>query len=503
MTSLLRKYQQPALIAVTVLILVTFIWFWNGNQGGRGALSGANKVASIYNQSVSDADVKADVRKFQIAEALGLQELVQAMAGTAQNQQEALENFVWNSYVFQHEADVLQVFPTDAEVQTEMATVPGFQTDGQFDPAKLTDFVQNKLPALGFSDSIIDELVRDQVRVRKVQELIGSTVAVTPSEMKSRYIEENEKMDLSVVRLDTSDVEKSIAVSDQDAKKAYDQHPENYRSDEQRKVAVASFELTEAQKALKGKDRTDALQKVGNDAWNFAQTVVDKSADFAAEAKKGGVKVSASAFFPQNAPDANLGDIPTLGTTTFKLSKDLPSSDVLEGQNGYYVVHLEDIQPSAQLTFDQSKAKIIADIQKDRAAQLMQTKATDARNQIVAGLKAGKSFADAAKAAGFSAETIPPFALRDVSKMDVPDAQTIVQSAISLGDHQLGEFVQTESGGLMVYLNGRQAPDQLTASLAEAAMKSQYVKQKEIGAFIEWLRLRKEAARLQIVQRAS
>jgi hypothetical protein len=501
MVNLIRKYQQPVLIGITILVIVTFIWFWNGSQAGRAGLAGANKVATIYGQSITDTDVKRLEGKFEISRALGLTELLQSLAGTAQNQQEAVNNFITNSYVFDHEADALQVFPTDQEVQDELTKVPGFQTDGRFDANKLTDFVQNKLPSLGFADSVIDELVRDQVRVRKVVALIGATVEMTPSELKNQFEIENETMAISVVRLSTSDVEKGIAVSDADAKKVYDQHKESYRSEEQRKVSVASFELTDAQKELKGKERTDALQKVGNDAWTFALAVVDKGSDFAAQAKKAGVPLGESAFFTASQPDPALTKITELAANTFKLSPEYPSSDVLEGKNGYYVLHLVASVPSAQLSFDQAKGKVVAQIQKERAAQLMQTTAVDARNRIVAAVKAGKSFADAAKAAGMTAESLQPFTLTEASKMDVPDFQSIIQSAIALGSGEFSEFVPTESGGLLVYMESRKAPDKSTAALGEVLVESQYARQKQVGAFLEWMRLRKDAARLQIVQR--
>jgi peptidyl-prolyl cis-trans isomerase D len=501
MPNLFHKYQQPILIAITLVVIATFILFWNGSMASRGVLGGTEKVASIYGASVSQTDIQRDVRKFQLAAGLGLDELVQSLAGTAENQQQALENFVWNSYVFDHEADALQVFPTDSEVQAELSRVPGFQTDGQFDPAKLTDIVQSRLPSLGFTDAVIDELVREQVRVRKVTELIGSTVMLSNAQLKNRFMEENEKMDISVVRLNTSDLEKSINVTDDQARKVFDSHREMYRSDEQRKVDIGSFELSDAQKELKGKDRTDALQKLGNDAWTFAQAVVDKNANFAAEAKKYGAQLSTSAFFTAAQPDPALEKIPALGVNAFRLSTDYPSSDVLEGPNGYYVLHLAGSVPSRQLTFEEAKPQVIARIRKEQAAQLMQTRANDVRNRIEAGLKAGKSFADAAAAAGVRAESIPPFSLAQASKLDVPDLQQIIQNSVSLGDGQFSEFIQTQAGGLFVYMKERQPVNEAEAEIGEETIRKQFARQKEIETFVEWLRLRKESARLQIVQR--
>jgi hypothetical protein len=501
MPNLFHKYQQPILIAITLVVIATFILFWNGSMASRGVLGGGDKVASIYGQSVNQTDIQRDVHKFQLAAGLGLNELVQSLAGNAENEQQAVENYVWNSYVFDHEADALEVFPTDAEVEEELSRVPGFQSNGQFDPAKLTDFVQSRLPSLGFTDTVIDELVREQVRVRKVTELIGSTVTLSPAEVRNRFTEENEKMELSVIRLNTSDLENGITVTEAEAKQAYDARKDAYRSDEQRKVSIAGFELSAAQKALKGKDRTDALQKLGNDAWAFAQAVVDKTANFADQAKKYGAQLNTSAFFTAAQPDPALANIPALATNAFRLSSDYPSSDVLEGPNGYYVLHLEGSIPSRPLAFEEAQPQVIAQIRKDRAGQMMQTRANDVRNRIQAELKAGKSFSDAAVAAGVAAESIPPFSLVEASKLDVPDVQPIIQSAVGLGDGQFSEFIPTQAGGLFVYMNGHQPVDKTAASLGEETVKKQFARQKVIEAFIEWLRLRKETARLQIVQR--
>jgi len=498
MVNLIRKYQQPALIVVTVLLIITFVWYWNGNQG-RGGFSGVTTVAKIYGQPIADTDVRRDVSKFQIAAALGMSDLVQGLAGSAETQQQALENFVWNSYVLDHEADALQVYPTDPEVQDELSRIPGFQTNGRFDGAKLTDFVQNKLPSLGFSDTVIDELVRAQVRVKKLTALIGATVEITPSEVKNRFQTENERMDVWVARLNTSDLEKTLAISDNDAKKAYNGNPDSYKSDEQRKVTVAGFELTDAQKALKGKDRTEALQMLGNDAWTFAQAVVDKGSDFLGQAKKTGAQLKTSGFFTSTQPDPALAGIPTLAVNAFRLDANYPSSDVLEGPNGYYVLHLNGTVPSRQLSFEEAKPRIVAQLQKDRAAQLMQTKATETRDRILASLKTGKTFSDAAIAAGLSAEEIPPFTLLEASKIDLPDAQSVIQTAISLGGGQLSDFIPTDSGGLLIYMNNRQPPDSGTAALGEAMMRDQYNRQQQIAAFAEWLRLRKDDARLQFL----
>ena len=206
MINLVRKYQQPALIIVTVVTLGGFLVLWNNQQVGRGLFTGgADKFGSVYGETITKADLDRVEKKYRLAAELQMGELMQPLAGNAQNASEAYQNFVLNSFVFEHEADALQIFPTQEEVQQEEAKIQGFQTDGQFDPEKLRLAQAQLLPPLGFSEDVIDELAREQVRVKKVIALLGSAIQLTPSELANRYTEENEKMDLSVIRLNASE----------------------------------------------------------------------------------------------------------------------------------------------------------------------------------------------------------------------------------------------------------------------------------------------------------
>jgi peptidyl-prolyl cis-trans isomerase D len=500
MSSLLRRYQQPILIAITLGVIATFILYWNGPMGGRmgNGSGGGEKFGSIYGRTIYDTDVERDLHKRQVAYGLGLSALVESLSGNSESQEAQLD-FVVNMHVLDHEADALQIAPSDQEIQDEEAKVPAFQTDGKFDPRKLSDLVGSSLlPSLGFTDAVIDELVGEQVKLKKLAALVGATVDLSPAELANRFAEANEKMSVAVIQLNTSDVENAITVSDADAQKAYDARKEQFRSEEQRKVAIGAFELTPEQKHLTGKARTDALQELGSRAWSFAQAVVDKNANFAAQAKTFRATLSDSGPFSNSNPSPALANIPAGATNAYKLSPEYPSSDVLEGENGYYVLHLEGVVPSAQLTFDQAKPQVIAEIKKERAAQIMQTRATAARAQILAEIKGGKSLEEAAKDAAVTVEEVPTFSLMEANKLDVPDVQSIIDNAVALNQGQFSEFVPTATGGIFVYMKSREPMDATTAALGQDEMRTQFLRQKQEGAFLEWLRLARQAAQLEI-----
>lgn len=498
MVHLFRKYQQPLMILITVLIIITFVWFWNGSQSGRLERSGTDTIAIIYGHHVSDTEAQREGRKFYVALELGMIDLVQDLAGFDRNQ--AVDNFVWNSMVLRREADRLQIVPTDEEVKAALVALRPLQTDGQFDPNKLNELVQRALTPRGFSDTVIDDLLRDELRLKKMKELVASGVEVTPAEFQSAYDQEHQKMEISVLRFNNVDFAKGLQISDDDAKKAFEPRHDQFKSDEQRKVKFVSFELTEAEKKLTGRDRNNALAKLASRANDFTQAMLEKDAQLDAVAAKFAVPVTATGEFTQATPDPRLANVPALAAAAFKLTKDDPNSDVIQGENGFSILHLEDIVPSRPLTFDEAKPKIVEQLKTERANESLKLKASEVRTRLQADLKAGKSWTDAALGAGQHVENIPPFSLAEPAPAETADQQQITEKAVALGENQLSEFVPTEAGGLLVYLQKRLPVDPAQFAKEAAMLEPAFAQQKRSTAFREWLRVQRDAAKLQITQ---
>src|SRR6188768_3369189 len=132
MVSLLRRYRQPLMIAVTIMIIITFSYFGSRSDFSDG--SGSGKVATIYGRPVTYAQTQKIARKFGLARELGMQDLAISLAGFQQDQ----ESFIWNTLVLRHEAEELGVEPTDDEVLKTVQGMPAFQTNGHYDSARYT-----------------------------------------------------------------------------------------------------------------------------------------------------------------------------------------------------------------------------------------------------------------------------------------------------------------------------------------------------------------------------
>jgi len=495
MITLIRKHQPFLMVMVTILVIISFVLFYNINRmSGRGGGEGA-VLATVYGSNLTQDEVDRFRRKFYLAGELGLYDFLQSLGGSGEK---AIENFILNSLVLDHETDALQIQPTREEIIAEETDLPVFQTDGAFDRDKLAAFIQDKLAPKGFSETEIDEMIGKDLQLRKLKALIGSTIALQPSEIRFAYEVDNRKMDVSVIRFRLADFAAGVQLSGDDLKKAFEARQQNFKSDEKRKVAFVVFSLSDADKKLEGKEKNEAMGKLANQASDFTEAMTDKGAQFAQIAAKAGVEVHESQPFTEAGPDRQLAGNPAAVHAAFQMTQGDPNSDAIEGPDSFYVLHLEEIVPSQPLTFEQAREQLAGQLKNERAREIMNLKATDVRNKILAGLKAGKSFADSANGLDQKVETIPPFALSDLNA-EKPELAAFAEKAIELSPGQLGDFTPSPDGGMILYMDKFESADPAVFAKEERSLSERFLKGKQEIAFHDWLRIRRLAARVRVL----
>ena len=121
MVKLFRRFQQPLMILITILVIVSFSWFYNRSDFmDRGA---ADRVGSIYGRNFTQAQFLREGRKYELSQAL-MPERWQSLIQPATNQDEAINNFVWNGVVLREEAERLDRGAWHPPARSEPA-VPG------------------------------------------------------------------------------------------------------------------------------------------------------------------------------------------------------------------------------------------------------------------------------------------------------------------------------------------------------------------------------------------
>jgi peptidyl-prolyl cis-trans isomerase D len=497
MVSILRRFQRPLMIAVTLLVIISFIWLYNDTQFNK---LGAEQLGKIYGRTISIAEVQRVGRKFDVCQDLAMRNMFQGLPvdllrGLAISQQGAKENFVWNNLVLRHEAARLGVEPTDDEIFTATQALAAFQTKGQYDPEKYSIFVQNAVTPRGFTANDLGDIIADGLRLQKIQTLLGSTTAPTETELRESYSSFAQKTDASVIRLKLDDFLAAVQVPDDDVKKLFEARKDALKTDEFRKVKYVALILPTTDKPLEGRERADALTKLAKQAEDLTVAMTEKGAKFEEVAAKLGAKVEESSDFSRSSPPPAFAEVAAAVPAAFALTTEQPNSDVISTERGYYILQLSGIVPPRPLTFDEAKEKLTTELRRERAQETLGLKATEIRNKIDAALKEKKSFADAATAAGAKAEKYPAFS-RQEPQMEPENSGEIMSAAGEMAVGQLSAPVPTANGSVIIYLEQRLPIDEEKYKAEKARVAEGLAGFQKTVLFSEWLKLRRAAAQL-------
>src|SRR5262249_23325544 len=150
----------------------------------------------------------------------------------------------------------------------------------------------------------------------------------------------NQPVSLAVIRFRKADFAPAIKISDDEIKKYYDQHRETILSPEKRKIQMVSFLLNEEQKKLADEQKLTAKKSLAEQADAFAQAALQNPAAFAQLAQEKGIAVQETKSFTLKEPDKILAQEPGLVRQAFSLTTENPVGDVIEGNDGFYILKL-------------------------------------------------------------------------------------------------------------------------------------------------------------------
>ena len=402
---------------VIAILAIPFVFYFV-QRPDYGAMR-SDQFARVYDRNISMLEAQQMARLFSLAQALGMSEFVQTMAGGSAmntNQNQAAVQFIVNLLVLRHEADRLGLRPDGSEVADVVRKLPAFQTESGFDMSKFSEFVRTALGPMGLGEEHIEQLVRDELCLNEIKRLLAAGISISKGELDENFQRGYDKFYVNVIRFHTADFDKDVTVKDEDVQKYYDAHKKELKTDEKRKVQFVNLGLSEEQKKLKGKDRIEVLQKLADRATDFTQALLEKGADFKQAAGKFELPVHEAGEFTAAAADPQLKADPQLGAAAFKLSAQEPNSDPIQVSDGFYILHLVGATEPRPLTLEEAKPKIVDELKKSRARELMSTKGPELAQQLREAKKSGQSLEVAIQKTGAKSEKLPPFSLFEEEK---------------------------------------------------------------------------------------
>ena len=446
----IRKRQRTLLTLITIVVIVAFAWFYNPATMRRAAGPGG-AVGKLNGHVVTIGDLQRIERTIPLIHAIGLDDFLTGLTTDGRTRDDQFLSFAWNLLLLRDEAKRFEVEPAAEQIREAEKALPIFQTNNAFDPAKYQQFVDTILRSNGLSPADLDDVVKDYTRFEGITQLLKGSSPLPESMFRHQYELLNQQLSLAVIKFKKADFESTIRVSDDAVKKYYDQHKETILSPEKRKVQVVSFLLNDEQKKLPEEQKVAAKKNLAEQADAFAQAALQHPAAFDQLAREKGALVQETQPFTIEQPDKLIAQQPGLDREAFNLTMENPVGDVIEGNDGFYIVRLTNIEPSRPLTLEEAKDRIQTELKDEKVLAAIQAKARDVREKIDAGIQSGKDFLQAAEAAGCKPETPPPFSLLNPGD-NLELARTMATNNVELDDNQTSKFLEDQDGGLIIHL---------------------------------------------------
>ncbi|OJU98075.1 MAG: hypothetical protein BGO12_06710 [Verrucomicrobia bacterium 61-8] len=490
MLTTLRTHQRKLFLIITVVVIVAFAWLYDPGNMKQFQSSG---LVQIYGKTLTQTDIDREVRNFSLARALGQFDLLSELGGLSQNQQKAVEDFIFNLLVLQHQAGLLGVEPTAEQIASRIQTLPVFQTDGKFDFQKYSTFVREQLMPRGFTEVQLETVVRDSLRLEKIKEFISAPATVGQGEVEEA-LRIYQKVDVQVVRFPevTGD---AAAVAEEEIKEFFDRN--KMTSPETRVVRFVEFSLpADAASQTDNAKKVEVMQQLADKAAAFAEKAIG---GFDTAAQQAGLAVQTSASFDKMGcarEGVAIPELPEIAPQAFLLNDKTPVSDVVQAGDKFFVLKLETVTPERPLTLDEVRPIAEARLKLIKAERL----ATEGGQQAVAKLReavaAGKPLQEAALALGLKVDTLTGLEPQKLLEQNIP--YEAVKLTLLLQPAQLTNYIPTADGGVALYLQSR-APidgpmeDQLKQRIS---VTQDLLTGKRKLLFLSWLDNAREAAKI-------
>lgn len=466
MLGFMRRHSRSSFIKIIFWMIIVVFVFW-----GVGVMvAGGDKInvaATVDGEPISvQSYARATERMQRIYRELYKENLTPQVLAQLNLGQRALDDLV-TEILLKREATRLGLQVTDDEVREAILDIPTFQDGTRFDRTRYL----NALRASRLTPTEFEESQRETLLVNKLEGLLTDGLTVSDQEVKNLYALENEKVDVTFVKVPFAQFKDSITVPDTEVAEYYEKNKERFRRPEMVTVQYVTYapdqfaaKVPVDEQAIK--DYYDAhasdyeqperlhLQHIlflvppgADDATKNA--IKAKAAAVLIPARIGG-KDNFTELAKKNSEDAmsveNGGDLGNvargqleapLDEAAFKLNVG-EVTDLVESSRGFHIIRLDEKIPGGPKTLAEVRDDIVKELQTRGADEA-------ARNALAADLekaRAGTSLDDIATSHGLTAAMSKPSA-RGQSPIGVK-GPTLINTALALEPDAVDQVMDVE-----------------------------------------------------------
>ena len=547
----LRKYTG-LIIVLFVLVLIGFVFMDASTM--RATRGGGSPYIKIAGRTYTDKEFShLGVSSYQLTQSLA-QSLMQSgdfqlftflfsLGGNSNmGSDEAIQEFFANRIILRTAKQEFGIHPGEAEIDSYIRRLPTFTgPDGAFSQEQYREFIEKGIGRLGLTEGDVRELVSDVIGYGKLTEIIGSGMTGNAEIVAKTVALQSQRLSVSVARIDIDPITAKIDPPEDEIKKYWETVQDAFRTPEKRRFsyiiakpefpaepaeipalpadatpeAKAEFDTkTAARTAQIAEDRRAAQLKTDAKVDDFLYELEsNKETNFVDLAKKDGWELKSTELFAAAEPPADLKaplrSSSSQGTAADELFRIKVTSDpfskispaIAIGEGDWLIALLEETEESRVQTYAEARAEARARLIADQATAALKKAAEDAAEKIKASLAEGKTFAEAATAAGITNETV---SLPEVTQGYQGDTTKVPSSLFASARYtdpgSLSDPIIESDRAFVVLVGKREVVKSDTAAETVKSGVERAAESNKIAAFTSWLNARNEAANIEKVE---
>ena len=523
MLDFLRKRKRNWVIILFLgIIVVTFALFVGS---GKFRDQGAGDIAAINGESISQ-------REFAIQYERALERYRQMFKGSLTPEMikglnirgSLLEELIQKKLMLQ-EARSLGLAATDEDLAEQLALVPEFQVGGRFSKDRYLQILQsNRLLPAEF-----EEEQRDQLTIQRLYSVLVDSVRVSDAEVRDRYKIDQEKINLSYIKLPVSNFTSQVNLTDDDIKKYYERNKESLKQPLKIQVEYVTYpyERFEPSEQISQKEIEEYYQANRDDKFhhpkevklryisvklepgaNAAQkkTVQTRAEGIVKEARSGKDFADLAKRFSEDPTASKGGDLGWIAAgqlpapiekPIFALAKGAVS-DPVETPAGFQIFKAEDLKEEKTESLKEATPEIIKSLKAERAKKEAAKIADRDREKALSG-------ADLSKLAQESRVKVAVSNWLAAGEMlpEIGENQEFYKNAFALAPKDVSPVIEGKNAYYLLRLKERKEPatpplasvrDQIAKNLTES--KAYELALQKGNSLLEQLKKEKDISKL-------
>jgi peptidyl-prolyl cis-trans isomerase D len=523
------------------VVVISFVGFFTPGSRRAAREAGEERLAGKLNgQPVT----QEELRDARFNTFLSLCLSVGRAVNLTADMEKAMRKQSWQRLAALRVARNMGIVITDREVVSAIQRDPMFAVDGRFSRAQYDSFVRGFLANLGATAQHLEEFMREQLVLQKLQTLISSAVWVPPAELQDALHMYADTFTVQYLTLDLDRMTKHVQASNEEARAFFEAHTNMFVIPERVSVKYVSYPLTDftagidITAAAVSNYYTEHLDRYTtrdtND--NFVYTDLaqvepdirttllmdaarDRAKEKAAEfvdlltpdrdgsapafekaAADLNLTVSTSALFSVHETLEGLGVDLDFNRTAFELRPTAEEyySDAISGHSNIYVIAFNSREEARLPGFEEVAEKAVQYATERARRQALTKKASEIRDSLRKALDEGQTFDAAARTLGLEVKKTPAFTAFEAP----PELESgeMLSQILSRKQGEITEPLWMADGVLLAWVAERKAADEAGLNAIRGQLLSNLNRRRSRVLFGEWQESLIQGDRLQDLQ---